>query len=115
VRADGEEVLQLAHLVDADLTACALALALSGLDFSSAGLGQGFGLEDAEIGMVALPEPEAGRARTARKVAAGRTFAQEPPGEERCQDRLAEPGPAMDEQRMGQVRPPGLEPLPRWD
>jgi hypothetical protein len=62
--------------------------------------------------MIALPEPEAGRARTTREVAAGRTLAEEPAGEERRQGRLAEPGAAVNEQRMGQVRAPPLELFP---
>ena len=112
---DGEEVLELAHLVDPDLTARGFCLALPGLAFGRARLRQGLGLEDAEVGMVTLLEPETGRTSTARQIATGRPLAEEPPGEERRQDRLAEPGPAVDQQRMRQVFPPRLEAFPRRD
>ncbi len=110
---DREEILELAHLVDPDLTTRGLAFPLARLAFVHAGLGERLRLEEPEVRMVALLEPETGRALAAGQIAARRSFAKQALGKERGERRLAEPGPAVDEERVGQVRASRLELSPR--
>src|SRR5205823_4351695 len=93
VRADVEEIGQLAHLVDLDLEA------------RLAAAREGFRLEAAEVGMVAAGVPAAalaGAARLARRVPG---FAKKELGDPLGERSLADALRAVDQQRMG--KPPG--------
>src|SRR5229473_3226991 len=112
VRADVEEIGQLAHLVDLDLEARPAAARRSfALLLLRRGVGlrrQGFRLEAAEIGMVAAGVPAAaiaGAAGLARRVLG---FAKEELGDLLGQRQLADALRAVNQQRVGQL--PGSVP-----
>src|SRR2546426_1915727 len=109
VRADVEEIGQLAHLVDLDLEARrAAARGSFALLLRRRGVGrrrQGFRLKAAEVGMVAAGVPAAalaGAARLARRVPG---FAKKELGDPLGEPQLADALRAVDQQRMG--KPPG--------
>jgi hypothetical protein len=112
MRPDGKEILELAHLVDADLAARSVRFALSWLALRLAGLGERLRLEDPEVGMAPLSEPQARRARSAREIGIRRALAQESLGEEFREDGLSEAWTPVDEERVRQVAPPPLKLLP---
>jgi hypothetical protein len=113
VRADREKLLQLANLIDLDLTARAPQPFSLPFSFRGRFLSERLGLDDPEIRMVPLLEPVTGPARTTGKPVGTRGLAQQRLRKDARQAALSEPGMAVDEQRVRKGAPSPAEFVPR--
>ena len=107
MRADGQEVVEAAHLIDGDLLA-RLFLAVLDLAFVS----QGIRLQQAKVGMVALTVPVAGEAFATSLAVVLRLFAEQAGGKKAGQLELADAFLTDQQQRMRQLPAPGLQTVP---
>src|SRR5215470_1280683 len=100
MRPYGEEIGEVAHLLDADL----LALLLPGLGALLLRLrGHALGHEKPEIGVIALGEPAARPAATAGPAVGPSVLAQQGAGKGLGELELAPAVPALHEHRVGKI------------
>jgi len=113
MRADGQKFLHLANLLDADLSTARFALALPGGGIGLGGLGERLGLDQPEVGMIALTEPDARLTSSTRQGFIPSVFTEQSLREERGERGFPQSRSAVDEQRVRQRGAPGTQPLPR--
>ncbi len=120
MRADADEVEQAAHLLDLDFLArrAGLLAALVRVGLGLVGnrarclAGQRLGQHDPVVGVIALLEPGAGRARAARLAVGQRRFAQETLRQVLGELQLADAGLAVQQQRVRPGRAQRLQAVP---